>query len=159
MIRTKGLFKSYRNGSIIAPVLKDVDLEVAHGEFLFLVGPSGSGKSTLLSILGCVLAADSGSLDMLGKDIFAMDKRALTRFRRDHLGFVFQRFHLFKGLTALENVRVPLDLRGESKSVSNRTARELLEAVGLEDKIGSQINRLSGGHRTGVSRTTRYRFC
>ena len=151
MIRAQGIFKSYRNGSIVAPVLKNVDLEVAHGEFLFLVGPSGSGKSTLLSILGCVLGADAGTLEMLGTNIFGLNKRALTCFRRDRLGFVFQRFHLFKGLNALENVRVPLDIRGEAKSVGNRVAKELLDAVGLSDKINSEINRLSGGQRQRVA--------
>lgn len=151
MISLTRIHKSYKNGSILTPVLHDISLEVASGEFLFLVGPSGSGKSTLLSIMGCVLAPDSGTLQMLGKPITGLSKSALTRFRREHMGFVFQRFHLFKGLTATENVRVPLDLMGIGRMQADRAARELLEAVGLADKLDSDINRLSGGQRQRVA--------
>ncbi len=151
MISAHGIYKSYQNGSVKTPVLRDIHLEVASGEFLFMVGPSGSGKSTLLSIMGCVLAADKGTLHILDKKITGLGKAALTRFRRDHLGFVFQRFHLFKGLTALENVRVPLDLKGVSPGKGNAAAKELLEAVGLGDRMNHEINRLSGGQRQRVA--------
>ncbi len=151
MISAHGIYKSYQNGSVRTPVLRDIHLEVANGEFLFMVGPSGSGKSTLLSIMGCVLAADKGTLQILDQKITGLGKAALTRFRRDHLGFVFQRFHLFKGLTALENVRVPLDLKGVSSGKGNAAAKELLEAVGLGDRMNHEINRLSGGQRQRVA--------
>lgn len=151
MIFAESICKSYQAGSTKTMVLNNVSLSVDRGEFLFLVGPSGSGKSTLLSILGCVLAADSGSLEMLGQDVTRLPKAALTRFRRDHLGFVFQRFHLFRGLTAMENVRVPLDLRGVDKTLGGRRAKEMLAAVGLSEKVGSDIGRLSMGQRQRVA--------
>ena len=151
MILAESICKSYQAGSAKTMVLNDVSLSVERGEFLFLVGPSGSGKSTLLSILGCVLAADSGSLHMLGQDVTRLPKAELTRFRRDHLGFVFQRFHLFRGLTAMENVRVPLDLRGVDKTLGGRRAKEMLASVGLSEKAGSDIGRLSMGQRQRVA--------
>lgn len=151
MIDASGICKSYRNGSMSTPVLRDVCLTVSAGEFVFLVGPSGSGKSTLLSILGCVLAADSGVLKIGAQDVASLTQAELTRFRRDHLGFVFQRFHLFRGLTALENVRVPLDLCGVPKMRGNQQSSELLAAVGLSDKLSSPIQRLSMGQRQRVA--------
>jgi putative ABC transport system ATP-binding protein len=151
MIEAKSIYKSYLTGTTKTTVLNDVSLSVKQGEFLFLVGPSGSGKSTLLSILGCVLAADSGSLQMLGQDVTRLQKAALTRFRRDHLGFVFQRFHLFRGLTAMENVRVPLDLRGVDKKLGGQKAKEMLASVGLGEKTGSDIGRLSMGQKQRVA--------
>ncbi len=151
MIQAESICKSYRNGPATTPVLQDVSLSVSEGEFLFLIGPSGSGKSTLLSILGCVLTPDLGSLQVLDRDVTSMSVADLTLFRRRHLGFVFQRFHLFRGLTARENVRVPLDLMGTDKSTGNRKAAELLEAVGLGEKLESEIGRLSMGQRQRVA--------
>jgi len=151
MIDARGICKSYRNGSTSTPVLRDIGLTVSAGEIVFLVGPSGSGKSTLLSILGCVLAADSGRLTIGDQEVSSMTRAELTRFRRDHLGFVFQRFHLFRGLTAMENVRVPLDLCGVAKTRGNEQSMELLAAVGLRDKLSSQIPRLSMGQRQRVA--------
>jgi putative ABC transport system ATP-binding protein len=151
MIEAKSIIKSYQAGTNKTTVLNDVSLSVKQGEFLFLVGPSGSGKSTLLSILGCVLAADSGSLEMLGQDVTRLKKASLTRFRREHLGFVFQRFHLFRGLTAMENVRVPLDLRGVDKKLGGQRAKEMLASVGLAEKAGSDIGRLSMGQKQRVA--------
>lgn len=151
IIEAADLAKSYYNGPTASRVLKGVSLTVRSGEFVFLLGPSGSGKSTLLSILGCVLSADAGSLTVRGQDVSTASPAELADFRRNHLGFVFQRFHLFHGLTALENVRVPLDLRGEGRRSGNQQAAELLEAVGLGDKIDCEISRLSMGQRQRVA--------
>lgn len=151
MIRAAGIRKSYRNGPVTTPVLRGIDLDVKTGEFLFLLGPSGSGKSTLLSILGCVLTPDAGSLEVLDHPISEMSAAELTLFRRNHLGFVFQRFHLFRGLTAAENARVPLDIRGVDKRTGGRRAKDLLEAVGLGDKIDSEVGQLSIGQRQRVA--------
>lgn len=151
MIQASSICKSYRNGTTVTSVLDQVSLSVEAGEFLFLLGPSGSGKSTLLSILGCVLRPDAGALKILDHDITGMSPAELTRFRLEHLGFVFQRFHLFRGLSARENVRVPLEILGVNRKVGNQKAIQLLEAVGLGEKTESDISRLSMGQRQRVA--------
>lgn len=151
IVRATGLCKAYRSGNVVAPVLRGVDLEVSRGECLFLVGPSGSGKTTLLSILGCVLSPDGGDLRILGDDVTKFTPRDQARFRREKIGFVFQRFHLFDPLTALENVRVAFDLLGWPKSRSVPKSQELLELVGLADKATSRVTRLSMGQRQRVA--------
>ncbi|HUY88347.1 MAG TPA: ABC transporter ATP-binding protein [Pirellulales bacterium] len=151
MIRAAGLSKSYRAGDSVTPVLRGVDLVISRGECVYLVGPSGSGKTTLLSILGCVLSADAGSLEILGWNALQFSPTEQARFRREKLGFVFQRFHLFDALTAAENVSVSLDLLGWSKARSRAKALELLSLVGLEDKAATRVTRLSMGQRQRVA--------
>jgi putative ABC transport system ATP-binding protein len=150
-IQATAIRKAYRDGSVSTDVLRGVDLAVPEGECLFLVGPSGSGKTTLLSILGCVLSADSGSLVLCGTDVTGCSPREQARFRREKIGFVFQRFHLFDALSAEENVRVAYDLLGWPVSRSQKKSRELLELVGLKDKVGQRITRLSMGQRQRVA--------
>jgi len=151
VIRAAGIEKSYRAGGHVTPVLRGVDLAVAPGECLFLVGPSGSGKSTLLSILGCILTADAGELEILGCNVGRFTPREQARFRREKIGFVFQRFHLFEALTAAENVRVPFDLLGWPKPPSKTRVNELLELVGLAECANSRIAHLSQGQRQRVA--------
>ncbi|HTI50555.1 MAG TPA: ABC transporter ATP-binding protein [Planctomycetaceae bacterium] len=151
IVRATGLQKSYRTGAITAPVLRGIDLAVPRGECLFLVGPSGSGKTTLLSILGCVLSADAGRLEILGDDVTRLSLRDQSRFRREKVGFVFQRFHLFDALTAGENVRVPLDLLGWSATKGRARSLELLSLVGLADKSASRVTQLSTGQKQRVA--------
>jgi len=126
-------------------VLDKVDLQVGLGECVFLLGPSGSGKTTLLSIIGCVLTADSGEVHVLGRDISRLDSTAAALLRRDQIGFLFQKFHLIRGLTAQENVAIPLLLSGISSAQANIRASELLDQVGLADFIKQQPNRMSVG--------------
>src|SRR2546422_1023408 len=149
VIDAKGVRKAYDSGSVTTAVLKGVDLEAKRGECIFLAGPSGSGKSTLLSILGCVLSADDGSISILGENVRSLSPREQARFRRTRIGFVFQRFHLFRGLTAWENVRVPLDLLGRSAATAKSECDRLLAAAGIADKAGSQGTHLSMGQRQG----------
>ncbi len=137
--------KAYCRGRTRTPVLQGVDLSVAAGECVFLAGPSGSGKTTLLSILGCILTADRGRVEVLGQDLLHLDSPGRVALRRDRIGFVFQRFHLIRGLTALENVCVPLRLRGTSPRVASRRGRELLESVGLADQRTAHPQNLSAG--------------
>jgi putative ABC transport system ATP-binding protein len=144
VISAKNICKAYRSGGNVTPVLQGVDLEVRRGECVFLVGPSGSGKSTLLSILGCVLSADDGTVRILGQDVQRFRPKEQARFRRECIGFVFQRFHLFHGLRAWENVAVPLRLRGRKAGVKDDCYR-MLESVGLADKATSRISELSVG--------------
>jgi putative ABC transport system ATP-binding protein len=150
-VRAVELSKSYRNGSEVSPVLRGIHLRVERGECVFLTGPSGSGKTTLLSILGCVLSADAGRLEILGVDVLGLSPAEQARFRREQIGFVFQRFHLFNALTATENVCVPLSLLGWSKARSQSKARELLALVGLGDKASTRVTRLSMGQRQRVA--------
>ncbi|HEV3344954.1 MAG TPA: ABC transporter ATP-binding protein [Pirellulales bacterium] len=151
VVRAIDLSKSYRNGSELSPVLRGINLCVPRGECVFLVGPSGSGKTTLLSILGCVLSADAGRLQILGVDVLGLSPAEQARFRREEIGFVFQRFHLFNALTATENVCVPLSLLGWSRARSRGRAKELLSLVGLGDKASSRVTRLSMGQRQRVA--------
>jgi putative ABC transport system ATP-binding protein len=137
--------KSFARGGVTTPVLCGVDLTVERGSCTLLVGPSGCGKSTLLSILGCMLAPDAGEVMILGQSIAKLSGRALGRLRRDSIGFVFQRFHLLKGLTALENVCVPLQVQGGRERATRARALDLLAAVGLSDKAHQDTRRLSHG--------------
>lgn len=151
VVRASQLKKQYRSGSVWESVLTGIDLTVSRGECLFLVGPSGSGKTTLLSILGCVLSADSGNLQILGEDVRQFSVKEQARFRREKIGFVFQRFHLFGALTAAENVRMPLDLLKWPKPRSQSKALELLELVGLQAHASNRVNQLSTGQRQRVA--------
>jgi putative ABC transport system ATP-binding protein len=151
VIRAVNLRKSYRAGSMTTEVLRGIDLCVPRGECLFLTGPSGSGKTTLLSILGCVMTADEGALYMLGNDVSRLSAAERARFRLDKIGFVFQRFHLFAALTALENVLIPLDLLGIPRSRSRPRALELLSMVGLSDRATYKATQLSMGQKQRVA--------
>ena len=144
-IYLRGVSKAYRRGAAATMVLDEVDLTVRRGECAFLAGPSGSGKTTLLSILGCILAADRGRVELFGQDLAALRPPERTLLRRDRIGFVFQRFHLIRGLTALENVCVPMTLRGVAARTSRTRARELLQAVGLGQLLDADPRNLSAG--------------
>lgn len=151
VIDVSGLCKSYRAGSVPVPVLSQIELTVERGECLFLAGPSGSGKTTLLSILGCVLSADSGSVHILGEEVTQFSPTEQSRFRRENIGFVFQRFHLFDALTAQENVAVPLTLLKWHRNKAMARSLELLELVGLADKASRRATQLSMGQRQRIA--------
>lgn len=144
-VRLTDVRKAYRRSASTTSVLDGIDLSIRHGECVFLAGPSGSGKTTLLSIIGCILSADSGSVEILGHDLDKLDSERRTALRRDLIGFIFQRFHLIRGLTALHNVCVPLALRGISRRAAHQRAMALLETVGLTDKAHSHPTKLSAG--------------
>ena len=144
-VRVENVHKAYRCGSTATPVLNGVDLTVERGECVYLAGPSGSGKTTLLSILGCILSADQGQIRILDHDISRLGRRGRTTLRRQRLGFVFQRFHLIRGLNVISNICVPLTLRGASPKVARKRAATLLDAVGLADKANSHPRNLSAG--------------
>jgi putative ABC transport system ATP-binding protein len=151
VVRTAGLGKAYRTGATVSPVLRDVNLTVSRGECLFLVGPSGSGKTTLLSILGCVLSPEAGVVEIFGDDVTRYSAARQAHFRREKIGFVFQRFHLFDALTALENVQITFDLLGWKAARSRPAALELLELVGLAEKASNRVTQLSMGQRQRVA--------
>lgn len=130
-------------------ILRGVDLTVARGETVGIVGPSGSGKSSLLMLMGGLERATGGEVLALGHDLTAMNEDALARFRRDHMGVVFQSFHLIPTMTALENVATPLELRGDRDAFAR--AAEELEAVGLGARAAHYPAQLSGGEQQRVA--------
>lgn len=130
-------------------ILRDITLRVQAGETLGLVGPSGSGKSSLLMLMGGLERASGGQVMARGRDLGALNEDALARFRRDHMGVVFQSFHLIPTMTALENVATPLELAGH-KDAFDRAAAEL-EAVGLADRAGHYPGQMSGGEQQRVA--------
>jgi putative ABC transport system ATP-binding protein len=144
-VELRDISKSYSRGETTTHVLDSIDLTVQRGECVFLLGPSGCGKTTLLSIMGCVLSPDAGTVEILGHNPQQLAATALANLRLQHLGFVFQRYHLIRGLSALENVCVPLTLSGWSASRSRVRGLELLEQVGLAEKATSQPSQLSIG--------------
>ena len=130
-------------------ILRGIDLEVRHGEALGLVGPSGSGKSTLLMVIAGLEAPSSGTVNVCGQTINDMNEDALARFRRDNIGIVFQSFHLIPTMTALENVAVPAELKGDPDAF-DRAAAEL-RRVGLERRLDHYPGQLSGGEQQRVA--------
>lgn len=130
-------------------ILKGIDIDVARGETLGLTGPSGSGKSSLLMLMGGLDQATGGSVQALGQDLGAMGEDELARFRRDHMGVVFQSFHLIATMTALENVATPLELSG-AKDAFERAEAEL-EDVGLAHRLHHYPSQMSGGEQQRVA--------
>jgi putative ABC transport system ATP-binding protein len=149
VIETENLTREYRSGPRQLTVLDGVDLRIEGGEFVSVVGPSGSGKSTLLALLAGLDDPTSGRVLLDGVDLAALDEDDRARLRRDRIGFVFQSFQLIPSLTALENVRVPLDLAGRKDGTDR--ARELLHRVGLADRAGHLPVQLSGGEQQRVA--------
>jgi lipoprotein-releasing system ATP-binding protein len=146
-----GVRKSY-GGEVEVEVLHGIDLTVAHGELVALIGPSGSGKSTLLNLLGLLDRPSAGTLRIVGQDVSAADEDARTRLRARALGFVFQFHHLVPALTAEENVRLPLAIaRGRMSEEDGARALELLRAVGLHDRARAFPRQLSGGQQQRVA--------
>lgn len=150
-IRVEGVTKVYGDGPTAFSALKGVDLHAEPGEVLLMVGPSGSGKTTLLSIMGAILRATSGRVEIAGRDIAQLPERDLPAVRLSHLGFVFQGFNLFPALTAVENVAIALDVRGERGAAAMAKAHRALDAVGLADKARSLPRDLSGGQKQRVA--------
>ncbi|HVY41578.1 MAG TPA: ABC transporter ATP-binding protein [Hyphomicrobiaceae bacterium] len=131
--------------------LKGVSITLSAGELTLLMGPSGSGKTTLLSILGCILTPTSGTVQIVGKSTQNLDPEQLAHLRRQHIGFVFQSYNLFPTLTAEENVRLALDVRGNARGPSRQMARAALVSVGLGHKLGSYPSNMSGGEQQRVA--------
>ena len=150
-IAVRQLIKQYEEGASGTLALRGVDLDVHAGELLMLMGPSGSGKTTLLSIMGCILAATSGSVRLAGREVVGLSEKQLPALRLEHIGFVFQGFNLFPTLTAGENVELMLDLKGISPAKARKRAQELLEQVGLAEKYGAFPADLSGGQKQRVA--------
>ncbi len=147
MIEARDIHKSY--GSL--EVLKGISLDVARGEVVAIVGASGAGKTTLLQILGTLSAADSGSLLIDGTDVSKLNDKALSQFRNEHVGFVFQFHHLLPEFTALENVCIPALIGHRDRARSEARARELLGMMGLSERLDHKPAQLSGGEQQRVA--------
>jgi putative ABC transport system ATP-binding protein len=143
--------KTFREGRESVSVLKGASLRLAPGEVLALEGPSGSGKTTLLSILGCLLSATSGRVEVAGQPVDARKPAQLQAVRRRHIGFVFQQFNLFPALNALENVEYALNLKGVTGDDASRQAAALIERVGLGERARFLPRDLSGGQKQRVA--------
>ncbi len=151
VIEARNVSKIFGRGPTRVEALKNVDLTLDGGELTVLIGPSGSGKTTLLSVLGCMLAASSGTVRICGAHATGARAEELARIRRQHIGFVFQSYHLFSTLTVAENVRLALDVRGEHGPHAIRKAEEMLASVGLSEKMRSFPRQLSGGEQQRVA--------
>jgi putative ABC transport system ATP-binding protein len=151
LIQSRSLGREYRSGSRTLRVLSDVDLDVGAGEFVAIVGPSGSGKTTLLGLLAGLDQPTSGSITIDGTNLGALTEDERARFRAERIGFVFQTFQLIPTLTALENVLVPLELANGSARSGRARALELLDAVGLAERVDHYPAQLSGGEQQRVA--------
>ena len=146
MIRLAQVSKIFQ-GKTQVTALDEVDLEIARGEMVAIIGPSGSGKSTLLNLIGGLDSATSGEIEVDGRRLSGLSDDELTRLRRDKIGFIFQFFNLLPTLNCLENVSIPLHLRGWPKKQIDERARELLQLVGLSHRADHLPDELSGGER------------
>lgn len=151
LIKLSHINKSYGDGKLSVPVLHDVSLSIEEGEYLAIMGPSGSGKSTLMNMIGCLDRPDSGEYTLAGENVFSLDDNGLSRLRNRTIGFVFQNFNLLPRETALENVALPLLYAGVARAERLERAREVLEGVGLSDRVEFYPTQLSGGQKQRVA--------
>ena len=151
ILQLRGITRDFKLGAQTVHVLKGIDLDIAKNEYVALMGPSGSGKSTLMNLLGCLDTPTSGSYELNGTDVSSLNDNALAEIRNSEIGFVFQTFNLLPRSTALENVALPLVYAGLSKEERLARAAEVLEQVGLADRMDHRPNQLSGGQRQRVA--------
>ena len=151
MISLAGLERIFQVGDQQVRALRDINLEIAAGEYLSIMGPSGSGKSTLLNIIGLLDRATSGLYRLDGRDVTALSDEEQAQVRRDKIGFIFQFFHLVPRLTALENVELPMVLAGIATTERRSRAEKLLENYGLANRAHHRPDQLSGGQRQRVA--------
>lgn len=151
VIQTIDLYKDLQMGQVTVHALCGVTLTVHRGEFLSIIGPSGSGKSTLLGLIGGLDTPTRGQILLDGTDITRLDERALTRIRNEKIGFIFQFFNLIPTLSALENVALPIQFARKQNFNATKRAKELMDMLGLSDRIHHRPNQLSGGQQQRVA--------
>ncbi|HET8935424.1 MAG TPA: ABC transporter ATP-binding protein [Polyangiales bacterium] len=151
MIRLRGLVKTYGEDANRVEALKGIDLSIAAGEFVSIMGPSGSGKSTLLNLISALDTPSAGEISIDGQEIGNLSDDALTLFRRRKIGLIFQFFNLLPTLTALDNVLLPLMLEGKINDKDREHAREILGEVGLAQRASHRLHQLSGGEMQRVA--------
>ncbi len=151
LVEIKHLVKGYTRGGQVVPVLHDITLDIARGDFISLMGPSGSGKSTLLNLIAGIDKPDSGILRIDGEDISLLDEGDLADWRASNIGFIFQFYNLMPVLSAFENVELPLQLTNLSRSERRDRVEMTLGLVGLSDRMEHYPNELSGGQQQRVA--------
>jgi len=151
MIRLQGVQRVYRMGQVQVPALLGLDLEIAVGEFVAIMGPSGSGKSTLMHLIGCLDVPTAGAVFLGGRDVAGLDEDALATIRGQRIGFIFQTFNLMPTLSALENAELPLIFQGVPRQQRLTRAKALLAEVGLAKRMNHRPSELSGGEQQRVA--------
>jgi ABC-type lipoprotein export system ATPase subunit len=151
MISIHQLHKTYHRGAESVEAVRGVDLEISRGEFVVILGPSGGGKSTLLNLIGGIDHPTSGTVSVNGFALEKASEESLTRFRRDHIGFIFQFYNLLPSLNAVENVSLPLMAKGTSFKHAKEKAIQILSRVGLESRLTHLPSELSGGEQQRVA--------
>ncbi len=151
VITMKNINKSYRMGTQSLHVLKDVSLTVKQGEYLAILGPSGSGKSTLMNIIGCMDVMDSGSYLLDGVAIEQAKEKELVKIRNQKIGFIFQKYHLIPTYNVLQNIVMPLLMRGMGLAEAQEASMDTIDMLGLSQRIGHKPNELSGGQQQRVA--------
>lgn len=151
VIKIRNIIRDFKLGQETVHVLKGIDLDIDRGEYVAIMGPSGSGKSTLMNLIGCLDTATAGTYILNGKDVSKMSDDELANIRNTEIGFVFQTFNLLPRTTALDNVALPMVYAGVSKQERTERATEVLNDVGLSDRMDHKPNQLSGGQRQRVA--------
>ncbi|MCA9599207.1 MAG: ABC transporter ATP-binding protein [Myxococcales bacterium] len=151
LVDARGVSKTFGHGELATPVLRGIDLQVFAGELALLMGPSGSGKTTLISVLAGLLKPSGGRVELCGETITELAETAITRIRRQHLGFVFQSYNLFPALTALENIAEVLKMKGTPPETADDKATAALSIVGLGERLHHRPGELSGGQKQRVA--------
>ncbi|MEZ7940682.1 MAG: ABC transporter ATP-binding protein [Flavobacteriales bacterium] len=151
LIRVENIFKIYKVGNQVVKALNGFSLSVSENEYVALMGPSGSGKSTLMNVLGCLDSPTSGKFYLNGPDVSSLVDDELAEIRNKEIGFIFQTFNLLPRYTALDNVTLPLIYNGTSKAERIKRGKEVLDQVGLADRMDHRPNELSGGQRQRVA--------
>lgn len=154
VINLKSIDKNYYIGTIVVEALRSVSISIKHNEYVAIMGPSGSGKSTLMNIIGCLDTVTKGNYILNGTDVSKMEDNQLAEIRNQQIGFIFQTFNLLPRYTALENVTLPMVYAGAGKQVRMERAKEVIESVGLTDRMLHKPNELSGGQcqRVAIAR-------
>ncbi len=151
LIAFRNVWKTYQMGEIQVNALKDVNAEFGKGEFTAIIGPSGSGKSTMMNLVGCLDVPSKGEIFLKSENIARLEESDLAALRGKTIGFIFQQYNLIPGMTALENVLLPLEIQEIDDDIAEKRAKELLTLVGLSDKMQNRPSQLSGGQQQRVS--------
>jgi putative ABC transport system ATP-binding protein len=151
LIKLENVWKVYQEGELELAVLKDINLEIAPGAFVVILGPSGSGKSTLLHLLGCLDLPSRGTVFLDGRDISRMSQDELAQARGQKIGFIFQQFNLLHNLSALENVMLPMIFQGKSERERQQRAESLIASLGLKERMSHRPSELSGGEQQRIA--------
>ncbi|UGV41663.1 ABC transporter ATP-binding protein [Methanococcoides orientis] len=151
LITFRDVWKTYQMGEVQVNALQDVSVSIDRGEFAAIIGPSGSGKSTMMNLVGCLDVPSDGEIFLKSRNISEMTESDLSTLRGKTIGFVFQQYNLIPGMTALENVLLPLEIQEVEDNIAMERAKEALEMVGLSDKLNNRPSQLSGGQQQRVS--------